>query len=78
MELDPRLVKLCLLLLDTENVPTLSRAVRVQIVTILHAQAKLIMEQDIPVLTQVIEFGPDITPPTRQSSMGTETNNKLL
>lgn len=65
MELDPRLKELCLLLLDTEHVPIISRALRVQIVTILHAQAKLIMEQDIPVLTQVIEFGPDIPKPNR-------------
>lgn len=60
MELDPRLKELCLLLLDTERVPVISKQLRVATVALLHAQAKCIMEQDIPVLTQVIELGPDV------------------
>jgi len=59
MELEPRLKQLCLLLLDVERVPVLSRAIRVAIVAYLHAQAKMIMEHDIPVLTEVIELGPE-------------------
>lgn len=67
MELDPRLKELCLVLLDFEGTPVLSRELRSSIVAVLHSQAKCIMEQEIPVLTQVLEFGPDIVAPKRSA-----------
>ena len=60
MQLNPKLQELCLHLLDVERVPVISKDMRYLIVAFLHAQAKLIMQQDIPVLTQVIELGPGI------------------